>query len=176
MRWILIVFISLLAYSVHNRKINNSIYTSLMKNTIIASLVVVGISLGACSKSNDNSGIEAEKLRATLKSGIWKIVSLKEGNDDHTDDFKNCKLEFESNGALNATLDSNQYSGLWKLDVEDDDDHHRSHHVVELEMFFNSTAKIKKLNDDWHLYEQSETRVVFNDDSDDREILIIERE
>lgn len=141
---------------------NEQLYMKIMKNTFLASVVVLGLGLVSCSKSDDTAAQKAEAARTALQSGTWKIETYSDDGKDETSNYMNLDFTFQSSGAVSVSGDSSSYQGTWRVDAEGYDDS-KKEKEVELYLLFSSPAKLVELSDDWDIDSQTDTRIVLRD-------------
>ncbi len=141
---------------------SEQLYMKIMKNTFLASALVVGLGLVSCSKSDDSSAQKAEAVRTALQSGTWKIETFSEDGKDETAHYTNLNFSFQSSGAVRVSGDSSTYQGTWRVDAEGYDDS-KDEKEVELYLLFGSPAKLVELSDDWDIDSHSNSRIVLRD-------------
>lgn len=103
-----------------------------------------------CKKSditaNTNAGLKAKVLNVD-----WKISNYNDSGDDHTSYFTDYDFAFNTDGTVNAVKAGSTVNGTWSTGTDD------SH--VKMILNFGTTSPFEQLNEDWHVIEQTESKI-----------------
>lgn len=135
-------------------------------------VVVVAVStllvISACSKR------KIQKIENNLMNGTWKVTSFKDDGQDKTSQFAGVVFTFNTDGTvtLNGAV---SVKGTWDVAKEDDsndddlfDDRHQ-------ELILNIPSPYESISDDWEIDKFSDTKIESKDDSNDDEVLILQK-
>lgn len=135
-------------------------------------VVVVAVStllfMSACSKR------KIQKIENNLMNGTWKVTSFKDDGQDKTSQFAGVVFTFNTDGTvtLNGAV---SVKGTWDVAKEDDsndddlfDDRHQ-------ELILNIPSPYESISDDWEIDKFSDTKIESKDDSNDDEVLILQK-
>jgi hypothetical protein len=134
-----------------------------MKNPIFQkSLLFLGVLvlLASCKKDDSNttasfSTSTSSFTKINLPSGKWKITYYNDNGTDETADYTGYEFQFNSSGSVSATNGANSVTGSWSSGTDDDQ--------LKLILDFPTSNSISELNDDWHIVEQSSSKVKLED-------------
>jgi hypothetical protein len=116
-------------------------------------LLLLLLILTSCQKENN--------IEKTITKGTWTISNYVDNGNDETYHFNGYKFNFNDNGGLIATLNSNQVAGNWSKNDDDSS--------TKLNILFSQTP-LDELNDDWNIITISESTIELQDISGDGEI------
>ncbi|MEO1052453.1 MAG: hypothetical protein AAFX87_17610 [Bacteroidota bacterium] len=136
---------------------------------------VIEDAIDDCDEDDDNDydddDVDDTELVETLLDGVWSVSDFTQNNVNSTSDFDGYKFDFEEDETLIASNDDKDVEGEWETDGDDG--------VLELEIEFEDSDLLEKLNEDWEVVEFDENliRLKYEDDDDDDEltILVLER-
>ena len=123
-----------------------------MKNIIMLTLlfVIVTSSITSCKKDDTSS----EAVVNSLQDGTWRITEYKDDMVDELYHFAGYSFVF-SNGTVTATKNSLSVTGTYSEGTDD------TYPVLILN--FGTTSPFDELNDDWHILEQTSTKIRLED-------------
>ena len=123
-----------------------------MKNIIMLILlfVIVTSSITSCKKDDTSS----EAVVNSLQDGTWRITEYKDDMVDELYYFTGYSFVF-SNGTVTATKNSLSVTGTYSKGTDD------TYPVLILD--FGTTSPFDELNDDWHILEQTSTKIRLED-------------
>lgn len=107
-------------------------------------------------------------------NGTWKVTSFKDDGQDKTSQFAGVVFTFNTDGTvtLNGAV---SVKGTWDVAKEDDsndddlfDDRHQ-------ELILNIPSPYESISDDWEIDKFSDTKIESKDDSNDDEVLILQK-
>lgn len=101
-------------------------------------------------KKDDNSNASA-----ILQDGKWKVTLYNDSGKDETSYFSGYEFSFSDNGIVSATNSSSTMSGTYTNSSDDSQD--------KLLLNFGSVSPVNKLNNDWHIIEQSNSKIRLED-------------
>jgi len=126
---------------------------NIIRNFIYLPVMILFV---ACSSNDDNPGPgNSTEVSNALKSGTWKITYFWDTDKDETGNFTGYNFTFGENGSLAATNGVNTYNGSWNTVTDD------SH--VKLNINFNAPEEFVDISEDWHVIEQSSTKIKLED-------------
>lgn len=117
-----------------------------MRNILL--ILFTTVILFTSCKKEDNA------VEKTITKGTWKISSYIDSGTDETYHFTGYTFNFNDDGSVLATLNSNGVYGNW---FRSNDDNHE-----ELNIVFNQ-APLNEINDDWHVIVISESTIELQD-------------
>ncbi len=116
----------------------------------IIAIVAVILILNSCKKEDNSSNSASNSnISSIIQQGIWKVSLYKDSGTDETYYFSNYEFLFNSTGTLTATVNSNSTNGTWSS-ISDDS-------LLKLLIDFGTNLPLNKLNNDWHIIEQTST-------------------
>jgi len=123
-----------------------------MKNILMLTLlfVIVTSSITSCKKEDTSP----EAVVNSLQDGTWRITDYKDDMVDELYHFTGYSFVF-SNGTVTATKNSLSVTGTYSEGTDD------TYPVLILN--FGTTSPFDELNDDWHILEQSATKIRLED-------------
>lgn len=122
-------------------------------------ILITAIVFAACSSDDDSGDVntnEFEQIETTLPQGQWKVSKLIDGQSDHTADFQSFVFTFKVDGTVTAQNDLFTENGTWAYD-------NSSSSSEELVLQFGETTPFNKINDDWDIVSQSNTKIELSD-------------
>lgn len=126
------------------------------KSLLIAGLFFV-LTWVSCSNDDVIPVSSPDEIENTMQTGTWVITYFNDSGDDETAYFTGYGFEFNSDGVVTATNDSNTFSGTWSVsDSNSDDD---SPDELHFNILFNLSNNFEELNDDWHIVSRSDTKI-----------------
>ena len=140
-----------------------------MKKYMMQMAVVLFVSLGmvACDKSdddnNDPSNTPANSVtNSYLINGSWRVSLLTDDGRDETSDYEGYTFVFGNDGKLTATRGAVTTTGTWRTQRDDGSN--------ELVILLSTTDRdLLELNDDWDIILSNNTKIVLQDDNDERD-------
>ena len=128
-----------------------------MKNSIKNSIQILAmILLISCSSGEDNPVPGSpDEVSNAVTSGSWRITYFWDTDKDETNHFTGYNFTFEEEGTLSATNGVNTYNGIWTTGMDDSQ--------VKLIISFGSPPDFVDISDDWHVIEQSSSKIRLED-------------
>jgi hypothetical protein len=108
---------------------------------------------------DDNPSGSNEAFNSTITEGTWS-VSYFYDNGDETSNYAGYVFNFNSNGTITATLNSNTITGTWLSYIDDNED--------KFELSFQGQT-LEELEEDWEVVEFSANEIRLKDDNDDND-------
>jgi hypothetical protein len=105
-------------------------------------------------KKDDNSNSGATNAPNILKQGNWRITLYNDSGKDETSYFTGYTFTFV-NGVVNAVAGSSSVSGTYATKFDDSKN--------KLVLNFAATSPFDELNDDWHIVEETNTKIRLQD-------------
>ncbi len=122
----------------------------------IIAIVAVILSLNSCKKednsSNSSTGINISTI---IQQGNWKVTLYHDSGTDDTYYFTGYQFIFNSSGTITASVNSNNTSGSWSNGSDDS--------TPKLILDFGVSLPLNKLNNGWHIIEQTSTFIRLED-------------
>lgn len=103
-------------------------------------------------KKDDNSG--STNSTNILKQGNWRITLYNDSGKDETSYFSGYTFTF-SNGVVTAVKGSSSVSGTYATKIDDS----KNKFVLN----FAATSPFDELNDDWHIVEETSSKIRLED-------------
>jgi hypothetical protein len=116
-------------------------------------ILLTSVILTSCQKEDD-------QIQKTLINGTWEITNYIDSGSDETYYFTGYTFNFNSDGGLVATVNSNGVVGNWSQSDDDSSD--------KLNIIFDQ-APLNELNDDWDIIVISGSTIELKDISSDGE-------
>lgn len=129
----------------------DTILTHCPMKTLCTPLLLL-LLLVSCKKDDDNSASNASDF---LVQGSWRITLYNDSGNDETDHFTGYVFTFSSNGGLTASNGSTSVPGTWSTGSDDSQ--------KKLYLTFNSPPDFNELSDDWHILEETSTKIRLED-------------
>jgi|JI10StandDraft_1071094.scaffolds.fasta_scaffold422622_2 hypothetical protein len=122
---------------------------TLSKLLVIAGLFMMAF---ASCKKDDNSSSPSSSV---VTQGQWKVTLFSENGVVETSKFSNYVFTFNSNGTVSAVRSGSTVNGSWS-DGNDDSQH-------KLILNFASPADFTEISDDWHILQESSSKIELED-------------
>jgi hypothetical protein len=116
-------------------------------------ILLTSVILTSCQKEDD-------QIQKTLINGTWEITNYIDSGSDETYYFTGYTFNFNPDGGLVATVNSNGVVGNWSQSDDDSSD--------KLNIIFDQ-APLNELNDDWDIIVISGSTIELKDISSDGE-------
>ncbi|MBP7167989.1 MAG: hypothetical protein KBB64_10015 [Bacteroidia bacterium] len=122
--------------------------------TLSKLLVVAGLFMMAFAscKKDDNSSSPSSSM---VTQGQWKVTLFSENGVVETSKFSNYVFTFTSNGTVSAVRSGSTVNGSWS-DGNDDSQ-------KKLNMNFASPVDFTEISDDWHILQESSSKIELED-------------
>lgn len=122
--------------------------------TLSKLLVVAGLFMMAFAscKKDDNSSSPSSSI---VTQGQWKVTLFSENGVVETSKFSNYVFTFNSNGTVTAVRSGSTVNGSWS-DGNDDSQ-------KKLNMNFASPVDFTEISDDWHILQESSSKIELED-------------
>jgi len=113
----------------------------------------------SCSEDDDSNNTTSaqEDIEQIVQSGTFIISSFVDSGEDETGYFSCYAFQFNPNGTVIATSQSNTYNGTWSISGSSSDDD--SSDDLDFNLNFNLTNAFEDLNDDWDIVSYSSTTI-----------------
>jgi hypothetical protein len=119
-------------------------------------MVFLLFSLSSCIKEESVPGLAgADSLKAALQDENWKISLYIDCNEDETYHFTGYTFSFDTTGIVAVYDTLAVTTGTWLSRTSD------GHNKFDLN--FGKTYPFHKINDDWHIIEQTEAIIRLED-------------
>ena len=122
---------------------------TLSKLLVIAGLFMMAF---ASCKKDDNSSSPSSSV---VTQGQWKVTLFSENGVVETSKFSNYVFTFNTNGTVSAVRSGSTVNGSWS-DGNDDSQH-------KLILNFASPADFTEISDDWHILQESSSKIELED-------------
>ena len=122
---------------------------TLSKLLVIAGLFMMAF---ASCKKDDNSSSPSSTV---VTQGQWKVTLFSENGVVETSKFSNYVFTFNTNGTVSAVRSGSTVNGSWS-DGNDDSQH-------KLILNFASPADFTEISDDWHIRQESSSKIELED-------------
>ena len=122
---------------------------TLSKLLVIAGLFMMAF---ASCKKDDNSSSPSSTV---VTQGQWKVTLFSENGVVETSKFSNYVFTFNTNGTVSAVRSGSTVNGSWS-DRNDDSQH-------KLILNFASPADFTEISDDWHILQESSSKIELED-------------
>lgn len=123
------------------------------KQNLITSLFFLSLFFIACTKSN-NSSNASSNVSTIVTQGNWRITLYNDSGTDELYHFNGYTFEF-NNGTVKATKSGTTITGTYSTGVDDSKN--------KMYLDFGSITPFDELNDDWHILEESNTKIRLQD-------------
>ncbi|MBI5538450.1 MAG: hypothetical protein HY951_00185 [Bacteroidia bacterium] len=90
-----------------------------------------------------------------IQQGNWKVTLYHDSGTDETYYFNGYQFVFNSSGIIIASVNSNNTNGSWSSGNDDS--------TPKLILNFGVSSPLDKLNDDWHIIEQTSVTIRLQD-------------
>ncbi len=115
--------------------------------------------LTACTSDDGQSSTNTNEneVRQLMLSDTFIISSFIDSGNDKTGHFRCYAFQFNSNGTVTASDNTNTYNGTWSITGSNSDDD--SEDDLDFNIYFNLTNEFEELNDDWDIVSYSTNRI-----------------
>ena len=109
------------------------------------------------SCSNDDDLMNAVNISSAnaIQQGAWKVTLYNDSGKDETYHFTGYTFSFNTDGTAVATKNSVVVKGTWSTGNDDSQS--------KLYLNFGASNPFDELNDDWHVIEQTATKIRLED-------------
>ena len=125
----------------------------ILSTTVLA--IILMIAFSSCKKDDNSASAQATALNAAVVQGKWKVTFFTDNGIDETIHFIGYEFQFNSNGTVTATKGGITVSGSWISGTDDS--------AVKLILNFSTPDVFLDLNDDWHVVQQTNTKITLQD-------------
>lgn len=115
---------------------------------------LVSTMLVVSCKKDDDSNPSTTNVPSILSQGDWRITLYNDSGTDELYYFTGYTFTF-SNGTVTATKNNSSVVGTYSAGNDDS--------TSKLYLDFGATAPFEKLNDDWHIIEETATKIRLED-------------
>lgn len=122
---------------------------TLSKLLVIAGLFMMAF---ASCKKDDNSSSPSSSI---VTQGQWKVTLFSENGVVETSKFSNYVFTFSSNGTVSAVRSGSTVNGSWSNGNDDSQ--------KKLNMNFASPADFTEISDDWHILQETSSKIQLED-------------
>jgi hypothetical protein len=122
---------------------------TLSKILVIAGLFMMAF---ASCKKDDNSSSPSSNM---VTQGQWKVTLFSENGVVETSKFFNYVFTFSSNGTVSAVRSGSTVNGSWSNGNDDSQ--------KKLNMNFASPADFTEISDDWHILQETSSKIQLED-------------
>ncbi len=140
-------------------KIKNLLLNHGLKLMVVAALA---FSASACDEDDDKkSSKKSNAVESALEEGTWQVTYFFDNDTDETTDFETYVFTFSENGDVQAVSGDDVIDGTWSTRASGDDG-------AKLVLDFNGGFDaFNEISDDWHVSQNTETKIELMDDTDD---------
>jgi hypothetical protein len=123
-----------------------------MKNQMhLLFITCLAVMLFATSCKKDNL---SEQTGEVLQEGTWRVSLYNDSGSDETNHYTGYSFDFGSNGTISVNTGNGNASGTWSAGNDDS----QSKLILQF-----STNPLEDLSDDWHIIEQTSTKIRLED-------------
>jgi hypothetical protein len=123
-------------------------------------MAVVIATFVSCSKEEDKDTVK--EVMNTMKDGTWKVSYFYDSGQDKTANYVGYNFIFGDSNVLNATKETNSYSGLWSV-AKSTSDADLFSTIFKVSIGPNDI--FQDLNEDWKVIENTGSSITLKDDS-----------
>lgn len=120
---------------------------------ISSTLIVLSLLLTSCEKDDDPSA-GTTNISNIVKQGNWRITLYNDSGTDELYHFTGYTFTF-SNGTVSAVRNTTTVNGTYSTMFDDSKN--------KFLLNFGATAPFEELNDDWHIIEETSTKIRLQD-------------
>lgn len=117
--------------------------------------IIVMIAFSSCKKDDNSASAQVAALNATAVQGKWRVTYFADNGVDETIHFTGYEFQFNSNNTITATKGGITVNGSWTSGNDDS--------TIKFILSFSTPADFLDLNDDWHVTQQSSTKITLQD-------------
>jgi hypothetical protein len=121
--------------------------------TVLA--IIVMIAFSSCKKDGNSTSAQVAALNTTAVQGKWRVTYFADNGIDETIHFIGYEFQFNSNNTVTATKGGITVSGTWASGNDDS--------AIKFILSFSSPVEFLDLNNDWHVTQQSSTKITLQD-------------
>ena len=134
-----------------------------MKTGIKLLTLAALMTLWSCSKSSDdNPSPNTSTNKVEQVSGEWLVTYYYDSGKDETHNYSGYSFRFSSDGNLQATSGSGNFSGSWRIGDQSSDDDSSSNRLV---ISITGNKQMDDLSDDWVIVSISGNEISLKDDN-----------
>lgn len=124
------------------------------KLPFITSILVLTIYFLASCEKDDNSNTGSTNITNIVNQGNWRITLYNDSGTDELYHFTGFTFTF-SNGTVTAVRNATTVTGTYSTLFDDSKN--------KFLLNFGSTIPFEELNDDWHIVEETSTKIRLQD-------------
>lgn len=117
-------------------------------------VAIVSILLATSCSKDDNSSSTNTNVPNIINQGTWRITLYNDSGTDELYHFTGYTFTF-SNGNITGTKNGSSVSGTYSTGIDDSKN--------KLYLNFGATVPFDELNDDWHIVEETNTKIRLQD-------------
>jgi hypothetical protein len=121
---------------------------------IISSILMLSIFLMTSCEKDDNPNAGSTNITNIINQGNWRITLYNDSGTDELYHFTGYTFTF-SNGTITAVRNTTTVTGTYSTLFDDSKN--------KFLLNFGSTVPFDELNDDWHIIEETSTKIRLQD-------------
>ena len=121
---------------------------------LISSILMLSIFLMTSCEKDDNPNSGSTNITNIINQGNWRITLYNDSGTDELYHFTGYTFTF-SNGTITAVRNTTTVTGTYSTLFDDSKN--------KLLLNFGSTVPFDELNDDWHIIEETSTKIRLQD-------------
>ncbi|OGU59623.1 MAG: hypothetical protein A2X64_04325 [Ignavibacteria bacterium GWF2_33_9] len=90
-------------------------------------------------------------------TGNWVVTYYWDDDKEETYKFTGNSFSFLANGTVSVTVSNSTFPGVWSSGIDDS--------KAKLYLIFASPEHLEEISDDWHVVEQTDTKIRLADES-----------
>jgi hypothetical protein len=122
---------------------------------IAALAIIMTAAFSSCKKDDNSASVQATALNSIAVQGKWQVTFFSDNSVDKTIHFTGYQFQFNSNNTITATKGAVAVNGSWASGTDDS--------TVKFILSFSTPVEFLDLNDDWHVIQQSSTKITLQD-------------
>ena len=126
--------------------------------TVALILASALFTMTSCGKDDEELRVQ---ITNNITEGTWRITNFDDSGTDKTAFFNGFNFTFEEDGDLRASNGVVTVTGTWAINDGDENDDILDD--LDFNIAFAQTNEFGDLNDDWHIFSQSTTKLELNE-------------
>jgi hypothetical protein len=142
-----------------------------MKTLKFIPIAIFAVLLVSCSKKSDTVTPMAPSVaeqKSMVVSTSWRVNYFTERGTDMTNDLAGYHFQFNSDGTLEATINSTVFAGSWNLtqsNSKPDDSGHNSAPENKMNILVTGNKQMDEISEDWKILKLTSSEMWLSDDN-----------
>jgi len=106
-------------------------------------------------RPSEHGGTNPPAISDVIVEGLWIVANYDDSGEDETADYNDIKLNFLTNGTVEATKGDDMIEGSWSITMHEG--------MEKLVLDFGEHVPLDEFNDDWDIVDVKEMRIELKD-------------